>query len=115
MAHEEFAERLLHRRFGQYAVTGGFWGLPTAVQIPGAPLLSIIASSPGRVSISWSPNTPGFVLQESLNLSTTNWLNAVSGGINPVNVPAVPPAKFYRLFKPYQVASGGAFAGSECR
>ena len=85
---------------GQYAVTGGFWALPTAVQIPGAPLLSIVASGPGRVSISWSPNTPGFVLQESLNLSTTNWLNAVSGGINPANVPAVPPAKFYRLFKP---------------
>jgi hypothetical protein len=81
-------------------VTGGFWALPTAVQIPGAPLLSIVASGPGQVSISWSPKTPGFVLQESLSLSTTNWLNSVSGGTNPVNVPAVPPAKFYRLFKP---------------
>jgi hypothetical protein len=85
---------------GQYSVTGGFWAFAAAVQTPGAPLLSIVPSGPGQATISWSPNTPGFVLQENLNLSTANWVNSSSGATNPIIVPATLPAKFYRLHKP---------------
>ena len=85
---------------GVYSVTGGFWPLPTVIQTPGAPLLSMVSVSPGQATISWSPSTPGFVLQETWNLSSANWTNSVSGATNPVVVPAVVPAKFYRLFKP---------------
>jgi hypothetical protein len=85
---------------GVYAVTGGFWALPTAVQSPGAPLLAITAAGAGQATISWSPNTPGFVLQETLSLAPTNWVNSPSGATNPIVVPATLPAKFYRLFKP---------------
>lgn len=85
---------------GQYAVTGGFWALPTAVQTPGAPTLSIAPASPSSATISWTPNTPGFVLQESLRLSPADWINSPSGGTNPVAVPVTLPTKFYRLFKP---------------
>jgi hypothetical protein len=85
---------------GQYAVTGGFWVLPQAVQTPGAPTLVIAKGAPGLATISWTPATPGFVLQENFNLATTNWLNSPSGATNPVVVPAAVPAKFYRLFKP---------------
>jgi len=85
---------------GNYSIDGGFWGLNAAVQTPGAPLLTILPSSPGQVTISWTPATPGFVLQENPNLATTNWVNAPSGSTNPIVVPAVLPAKFYRLFKP---------------
>lgn len=85
---------------GVYAVTGGFWALPTAVQTPGAPLLAIAAASAGQATISWTPNTPGFVLQETLSLSPTNWVNSPSGATNPIVLPATVPAKFYRLFKP---------------
>lgn len=85
---------------GAYAVTGGFWALPTAVQTPGAPLLAIAAAGAGQATISWSPNTPGFVLQETLSLSPTNWVNSPSGATNPIAVPATLPTKFYRLFKP---------------
>jgi len=84
----------------QYSVTGGFWALPTAVQVTGAPRLTIAAAMPGNATISWSPNTPGFVLQETLSLSPTNWVNSTSGATNPIVVPVTLPARFYRLFKP---------------
>ncbi len=85
---------------GQYAVTGGFWALPVAVQTPGAPALTIAAGAPGQAVISWAPVTPGFVLQETTSLETPNWINSPSGATNPVNVPTAGNHKFYRLRKP---------------
>jgi hypothetical protein len=84
---------------GQYSVTGGFWALPTAIQITGAPRLTIAPATQGNATISWTPSTPGFVLQESLSPSPTNWVNSASGTTNPIVVPATAPTKFYRLFK----------------
>ena len=83
-----------------YSVAGGFWVPPIAVQVTGAPRLTIVSSSPGQATVAWSPNTPGFVLQESLSLSPANWINSPSGATNPVILPATLPAKFYRLFSP---------------
>ena len=83
----------------QYAVTGGFWTFPAAIQVPGAPTLAIVPAGPGNATISWLPNTPGFVLQEALSLSPSNWTNSPSGATNPIVVPATLPTKFYRLFK----------------
>ena len=85
---------------GQYSVTGGFWALPTAIQVVGAPTLTIVPVPQAHATISWSPKTPGFVLQERLSLSPTNWVNSASGSTNPIVVPATLPTKFYRLFKP---------------
>ncbi len=84
---------------GAYSLTGGFWSL-FAVQTPGAPTLKIIPASAGQATISWTPNTPGFVLQETTSLSPTTWVNSPSGNANPVTVPATGPAKFYRLARP---------------
>jgi len=84
----------------QYSVTGGFWALPTAVQTTNAPMLMIVPATPGNATVSWTPNTPGFVLQETFSLSPTNWVNSASGSTNPIVVPATLPTKFYRLFKP---------------
>jgi len=84
---------------GSFSLTGGFWAL-YAVQTPGAPRLTITPASPGLASISWTPATPGFVLQENLNLASTNWINSPSGATNPIAVSVTQPAKFYRLFKP---------------
>ena len=61
---------------GQYSLTGGFWALPTAVQTPGSPTLTIVPATPGFARISWAPNTAGFVLQESISLTTPNWGNS---------------------------------------
>jgi hypothetical protein len=85
---------------GQYSVTGGFWALPTAVQTTNAPTLTIVPAGAGQAQISWTPNTPGFVLQETWNLAPANWTNSPGGSTNPITVPATVPAKFYRLFKP---------------
>jgi hypothetical protein len=82
---------------GPYSLTGGFWALPTAVQTPGAPMLSIVLSAPGQVRISWMPPTPGFTLQSTDSLSATNWVAAPSGTNNPGLVPASAAARFYRL------------------
>jgi hypothetical protein len=63
-------------------------------------LLSTLNSQLSTINLSWSPSTPGFVLQENLSLTTTNWVNSPSGATNPISVPAALPAKFYRLHKP---------------
>lgn len=85
---------------GPYSITGGFWAMPIAVQVGGAPLLTIVAAGSGQAQVSWSPQTPGYVLQETWSLAPANWTNSISGATNPVVVPAVNPARFYRLFKP---------------
>jgi hypothetical protein len=85
---------------GAFSLTGGFWVLPTAVQVTNAPTLTIALGVPGQARISWAPNTPGFVLQEASSLAPANWTNSPSGATNPVVVPALLPMKFYRLCKP---------------
>lgn len=85
---------------GSFAVTGGFWALPIAVQTPGAPTLTIVRVNASQVRVSWAPNTPGFVLQETATLTPPNWVNSPSGTANPVTVASGPNVKFYRLRKP---------------
>ena len=86
---------------GVYSLTGGYWALPIAVQSSNAPTLLIVpAATPGWATISWKPPTPGFVLQVSPTLTSAAWANAPSGTTNPIAVPAVPPANFYRLKQP---------------
>ncbi len=85
---------------GNFTLVGGFWALPIAVQTEGAPTLAIVPTLSGFARISWTPNTPGYALQESLSLSPADWLNCSSGATNPIVVPATFPARFYRLHKP---------------
>ena len=84
---------------GNFSLAGGFWSL-FAVQTLGAPTLAILPASPGLATISWTPNTPGFVLQETWSLAPSNWTNSLSGATNPIGVPSAAPPRFYRLFKP---------------
>ncbi len=86
---------------GPYSLTGGFWALPTAIQTPGAPTLTIAPATPGNATISWTPDAgTNWVLQQTAVLSPSNWTNSPSGYTNPIVVPARLPTKFYRLFKP---------------
>ena len=55
---------------------------------------------PGYSTISWSPDTPGFVLQETGSLSPAIWTNSPSGSANPTIAPRTEPARFFRLIKP---------------
>ncbi len=63
-------------------------------------ILSVAATPPGFVTLSWEPDLPGCVLQETSSLSPANRTNSASGGPNPVVVPATGPTKFYRLAAP---------------
>lgn len=86
---------------GPYSLTGGFWALE-AVQTPGAPKLSIARTSTNTVVVSWPSDSTGFHLQQSSDLSTTNWVAPAEpvfdDGTNKfiiVNSPA--GNRFYRL------------------
>src|SRR5436309_2850335 len=47
---------------GAYSVVGGFWSILTAIQTPGAPLLSIeIDVINGAVRVLWPASSAGFV------------------------------------------------------
>ena len=83
---------------GQFSVTGGFWVLPQAVQTEGGPFLMITPAAPGFATISWMPNTPGFVLQETSILSPSNWTNSAPALTNGATLPAL-DMKFFRLKK----------------
>lgn len=67
---------------------------------PAAPTLTIVRTPPAQATISWTPATPGYVLQERNSLTSGSWVNSPSGTNNPVTVPATFPARFYRLLKP---------------
>jgi hypothetical protein len=86
---------------GSYTLDGGFWAGAIAVQTPGAPTLNIVPGLGGVAMISWSPSTPGFVLQVSDSLTTPNWGDAPSGATNPTTVSTTAGmTRFYRLRKP---------------
>lgn len=83
---------------GSYEMTGGFWAI-YAVQVEGAPFLSIEITGPGQAIISWAPDSPGWLLQETSTLST-NWIDSASGSTNPVTVTVTNNVQFYRLNQP---------------
>jgi hypothetical protein len=91
---------------GNYSLTGGFWGLVTAVQVPRAPLLTITHSGNGVV-ISWPTPSTGFILQQNNNLAdATGWSN-FGGTVNDngftrsiTNSPPVVGSLFFRLAHP---------------
>ena len=56
-----------------YSVLGGFWSLIAVLQSPGAPTLTITFIGPDSVVISWPSAATGFVLQQSPDLTVTNW------------------------------------------
>ena len=88
---------------GQFSLTGGFWAI-TAVQTPGAPLLTIRNSGANSVIASWPSPSTGFVLQKSINIATPGWIN-FSGTTNDdgtnKSVTIQPPTGnlFFRLMK----------------
>lgn len=86
---------------GNYSLIGGFWGAVIPVQSPGAPTLFITPTGT-NVTISWLPNTTGFVLQQvnALTPVPVGWANAPVGYTNGVIIPATPQTRYFRLIKP---------------
>jgi hypothetical protein len=84
---------------GQYSVNGGFWAMPQAAPTKGAPTLIITKDVLGFATLSWWPASTNLVLQENLNLGSTNWVNSPSGTTNPITVLVTVPTNFYQLLK----------------
>ncbi len=84
---------------GLYAVMSGFWAIPQAVQTGDGPTLSIVTSSLGITTISWTPAAGGHVLQQSSSIGDNLWTDAPTFTTNPVNIPTGSAAQFYRLRK----------------
>lgn len=78
---------------GSFRVEGGFWP-GTAVVIPNGPVL-LIQVAGGAVRLSWSPATPGFVLEMADELAAPLWTAAPAG--NPLTATLSGSARFYRL------------------
>ncbi len=87
---------------GNYSLAGGFWSLVSAVQTPGAPLLSVWRTTTNTVVVSWPSPATGFALYQNTNVNTTNWVTPVEtvydNGTNKFII-VNPPAgnRFYRL------------------
>jgi hypothetical protein len=90
---------------GNFSIDGGFWGIITAIQTPGAPLLKITSSNDFAI-ISWPDAATGFRLENNNNLSVTNgWATtsqtrSTNNGIISVSVPSTSGNNFYRLKNP---------------
>jgi hypothetical protein len=67
---------------------------------PAHSVLSLQATGPGEALVSWEPEVPDYVLQETSSLIPANWVDSPSGSTNHVTVPISGGMKFYRLRKP---------------
>ena len=87
---------------GNYVIDGGFWSDLEAVPEPGPPGLAIELVSPGVILITWPAPSTGYVLQQSTNLTTTNWLAVtnppmVVNGEMQITVSPTVGNRYYRL------------------
>jgi len=70
--------------------------------LPVWPALRLNPSANGLATLSWTPETPGFMLQhaDSLAPSPLKWVDAPSGAVNPVTIPTTNAGRFYRVVRP---------------
>jgi hypothetical protein len=92
-----------HMSGANYSLDGGFWGLISAVQTPGAPALKIVSTATNTVVISWPSPSTGFTLQQNTNgITSINWSNVLvtpadDGSTKSVIVAPPIGNRFYRL------------------
>ena len=93
-------------RGGNYSLAGGFWGVITAVQTPGAPLLSVLQTN-GLLTVYWPLPAAGFVLEQTTSVPNPppNWSQVASPyqtNATHISITLPLPAanQFYRLRKP---------------
>ncbi len=85
------------------AVDTAFAGGPFATEtsVVSQPVLSVsLHSPPSTLNLSWTPPTFGWFLEQSPNVSGSNWTAAPSGSANPTTLPATNGAQFFRLREP---------------
>jgi hypothetical protein len=85
---------------GEFTITGGFWTSPAAGPAPEPPKLMVAMPESNLAQISWSPPTPGFVLQTTTSLSPPEWENTLTGATNPVTLLPTLRVQYFRLIRP---------------
>ena len=85
----------------------------TFVSIPPMAGVSLGSSTPSEL-IMWPGPVQGYVLQQSSDLTSSNWSNAtnpvvLTNNLNEVTVPAVSNNVYYRLFLPLTNVNNGPF------
>jgi hypothetical protein len=90
---------------GDFSLMGGFWAVIGLVQEPGSPRLTINQSGPATFVLSWAYPSTGFALQQSSDLSATNWASvtnaaALVGDQWQVTWSPLAGRNFFRLRKP---------------
>ena len=88
---------------GSFSIDGGFWGIVSAVQSPNGPPLSVQRVG-NAVRVSWPTNAAGFVLEQSLTV-TSAWSQVLFPSTTnaadiSLTVPAPSGIRFYRLHRP---------------
>jgi hypothetical protein len=89
---------------GNYSIEGGFWGVIAAVQMPGAPNLTITRTATNSVIIVWPSPSAGWTLQHNGNMNSTNWTDVLraladDGTNKSLTVSPSLGSIFYRLHK----------------
>ena len=96
---------------GQYSLNGGYWGIVTAVQTPGAPLLSIQQVG-GGVRVFWLNPATDWLLDQSLTVTGAWSQVAFPYTTNATDISVSTPAptgnRFYRLRRPRGESRPGA-------
>jgi hypothetical protein len=91
---------------GNFTLQGGFWGLISAVQTPGAPQLWVARTTTNTVVVWWALSEVNWQLQATTNLSTSlNWTDipppyTTNSTMCLWTMPLAPGNNFYRLRKP---------------
>lgn len=81
-----------------YTETAGLDPQLVVVAVSGELLTLAIQINDGEVSVSWTPNLPGFILESTDSLVVPFW--EPSPSTNPAVVTVTSKAKYYRLRKP---------------
>ena len=91
---------------GGFTLEGGFWGVASAIQTPGAPFLSI-SNSIGSVTLSWPLPADGLLLEQTNRLTGLPgpWPRVTGSYVTNateirVTLPSTAGNRFFRLYKP---------------
>ena len=63
-------------------------------------LLNLTDVSLDQITLAWTPDVPGLVLQQNPTLLSTNWVDSMSGSTNPALISITDLTMFYRLVTP---------------
>ena len=85
---------------GTQSIKGGFWSLDFSTAGTVAPTLRLQQTSPTELSLSWFPDTPGYLLQQGLTLLPDSWTTLPSPPENPTSLTLSGDRMFFRLIKP---------------